>query len=339
MSEAATTDDDAMVARGVTPSDVPLIDFAPFLHGDPAARQAVAAQIARACETIGFFYLAGHGVPDDLRTAMFDRAADFFHLPLDEKRTVRATEDWNRGWVRPDLDAVLTADSRVFEQYRIQREFAPDDPDLASGSPFCQPNRWPAQVPDFDRASIAYFEAMAALAHDLLHAFALGLGLPEDRFDRYFRKPISQISLMYYPPLPSSAGNEVKNTSAHTDDGPVVILAQGAVAGLEVKTVDGRWLAAPPVPGAFTINVGNMMMWWSNGRYRSTLHRVRNTSDVERFSVPFFSNADEQVIVEPLAELVERDGEVRYAPVAVRALLSRFFKSAKFVPFEGTTAS
>jgi isopenicillin N synthase-like dioxygenase len=326
------TDDDAIQAVAIAVSEIPLIDFTPFREGDRAARHRVADQIARACETIGFFYLSGHGVPEALRSGMFDHADAFFHLPAEDKEQVRATDAWNRGWVCPERDTTLTANSRLFEQYRIQREFAQDDPDLQSGSPFCQPNRWPSQVAGFDSTSIAYFASMSALASDLLHAFALGLGLPEERFDRYFTKPISQISMMYYPPLPPAVGAEIKNTSAHTDDGAVVILAQGAVPGLEVKTVDGRWLAAPPVPGAFTINVGNLMMWWTNGRYRSTLHRVRNMSEVERYSVPFFFNADESVVIEPLAELVERDGEARYAPVHVGTLLSRFFKSSKYVP-------
>jgi isopenicillin N synthase-like dioxygenase len=332
MSDMAKTDDDAIEAVAITASDIPLIDFGPFREGDRAARRRVADQIARACETIGFFYLSGHGVPEPLRADMFDCARAFFLLSAEDKAQVRATDAWNRGWVRPDRDATLTANSRLFEQYRIQREFAPGDPDLQSGSAFCQPNRWPLQVPGFDHTSIAYFEAMTALARDLLHAFALGLGLPQDSFDRYFMKPVSQISLMYYPPLPASVGAEIKNTSAHTDDGAVVILAQGAVPGLEVKSVDGRWLAAPPIPGAFTINVGNLMMWWTNGRYRSTLHRVRNTSEVERYSVPFFFNADESVVVEPLAELVAKDGEARYTPVHVGTLLSRFFKSSTYVP-------
>jgi len=332
MSDMAITDDDAIQAVAIAASEIPLIDFTPFREGDPTARRRVADQIARACETIGFFYLSGHGVSETLRSDIFDRADAFFHLPAEDKERVRATEAWNRGWVCPDRDTTLNANSRLFEQYRIQRDLAPDDPDLHSGSVFRQPNRWPSQVPGFDRTSIAYFEAMSALARDLLHAFALGLGLPEERFDRYFTKPISQISMMYYPPLPPSVGAEIKNTSAHTDDGAVVILAQGAVPGLEVKSVDGRWLAAPPVPGAFTINVGNMMMWWTNGRYRSTLHRVRNTSEVERYSVPFFLNADETVVIEPLPELVARDGEARYAPVHVGTLLSRFFKSSKYVP-------
>ncbi|WP_157218599.1 isopenicillin N synthase family dioxygenase [Flavisphingomonas formosensis] len=331
-------DDDRQIAEAIAVSEVPLIDFAPFLNGGASERQAVAEQIARACETIGFFYLTGHGVPPELRGAVFDRSAEFFHLPMAEKEKVRVTDEWNRGWIYSGNPEKLDANSRVFEQYRIQREFDPDDPDLKTGNVFFQPNRWPPQVDGFDRDCMTYYDAMARLSAELLHAFALGLGLPEDRFDRYFQKSVSQISLMYYPPLPEGAGNEIKNLSAHADEGPVVILAQGEIGGLELKTVDGRWLAAPPVPGAYTVNIGNMMMWWSNGRYKSTLHRVRNTSAQERFSIPFFWNADQDVVVEPLPELVERDGQANFPPVHVAALLSRFYKSSVYIPFEDKDA-
>jgi len=332
-------DDDSIVAKAVAMSEIPIIDFAPFLSGDPAGKQAVASQVAQALENVGFFYLTGHGVPAELRAAIFDRSADFFHLPLEQRRRYKTTEDWNRGWIQSDPGETLTADSRVFEQYRIQREFAPDDPDLLTGSVFCQPNRWPAEVPGFDRDCSAYFDAMVELSRHLLHAFALGIGVAEDRFDPWFTKPIAQISLMYYPPLPDDVGNEVKNTIAHTDDGPITILAQGDIPGLEIKLPNGAWIAAPPIPGAYTINVGNMMMWWSNGRFRSTLHRVRNTSRVERFSVPFFSNADEDVVVAPLPELVERDGKARFAPMHVGELLSRFYKTFKYEPYKDNAAA
>lgn len=331
------TDDDYMVAKAIGLPEIPLIDFAPFLTGTPADRSAVAQQIAQACEMIGFFYLKGHGVPPALRSAMFERSGDFFHLPLEEKERSRATSDWNRGWIYSRDKANLSATSRVFEQYRIQREFAPNDADLERDDPLFQPNRWPQQIPSFRDDAVAYYDAMSTLGAQLLEAMAIGLGLPEDRFERYFRKPICQISLMYYPALPEGVGNEIKNLSAHTDEGPVVILAQGDIGGLEVKNLDGEWLAAPPVEGAFTVNIGNMMMWWSNGRYKSTLHRVRNTSGAERFSIPFFWNADPDVIVEPLPELVERDeGEVRYPPVKVGPLMARFYKSAVYIPQDGS---
>ncbi len=329
------TDDDLLVAAEIGLSEIPLIDFAPFLHGSVEDRSRVAREIVEACETIGFFYLTGHGVPDDLRRAIFDRSAEFFHLPHEEKEKLRATPEWNRGWVYSGDRTNLDKNSRVFEQYRIQREFDPEDEALQSGDPLFQPNRWPEQIEGFDQDSLAYYDRCAELGRQLLRAIAIGLDLPEDRFEQYFQKPICQISLMYYPALPDGAGNEIKNLSAHTDEGPVVILAQGDIGGLEVKNLDGQWLAAPPIPGAFTVNLGNMMMWWSNGRFKSTLHRVRNTSRQERFSVPFFWNADPEVIVEPLPELVERDGGVsHYEPVEVGPLMSRFYTSAVYIPFD-----
>lgn len=326
--------DDALIAEAIDLSQIPLIDFSPFLDGTAQERRQVADQIVRACELIGFFYLTGHGVPENLRTRVFERSAQFFHLPMDEKTKLKATQEWNRGYIFGGGREKLDANSRTFEQYRIQREFAADDPDLLRDDPMFQPNRWPDQIAGFDMDCIAYYDALSTLGGKLLNAFAIGLDLPEDRFDRYFRKPISQISMMYYPALPEGVGNEVKNLSAHTDEGPVVMLAQGEIGGLEVKTPDGRWIAAPPVAGAFTVNIGNMMMWWSNGRFKSTLHRVRNTSNRERFSIPFFWNADPDVTVEPLPELVARDGETRYKPVQVGPLLSRFYKSAVLTPFE-----
>jgi isopenicillin N synthase-like dioxygenase len=329
------TEDDLLEATAIGLSEIPLIDFSAFAQGTPEDRKRIADEITHACETIGFFYLTGHGVPEALRANIFDRSAQFFHLPMEEKRKSRVTPDWNRGWIYQADQSKLDAGSRVFEQYRIQREFDPNDPDLQSGDPLFQPNRWPEQLPGFDTDCLAYYAAMSDLAAQLLEAMAIGLGLPEDRFVRYFQKPICQISLMYYPALPEGVGNEIKNLSAHTDEGPVVILAQDETGGLQVKNLDGQWLAAPPVPGAFTVNIGNMMMWWSNGRFKSTLHRVRNTSSRERFSVPFFWNADPEVVVEPLPELVERDkGVVKYPPVHVGQLMSRFYTSKVHMPYD-----
>ncbi|WP_264605087.1 isopenicillin N synthase family dioxygenase [Sphingobium sp. B11D3D] len=332
--DAMIQDEDRLIAQAVELSQVPLIDFSPFLNGDANARREVARQIAEACATMGFFYLTGHGVPTEMRQAVFDRATDFFHLPMEDKEEVRVNDELNRGWIYAGDREKLNANSRVFEQYRIQREFDPDDPLLKTGNPFYQQNRWSSKVDNFDKDCMTYYDIMSHLAKELIHAFALGLDLPEDRFDRYFQNSTSQISLMYYPSLPEGAGNEIKNLSAHVDEGPLVILAQGEIGGLQLKTLDGRWISAPPVPGAFTVNIGNMMMWWSNGRYRSTLHRVRNTSRVERLSVPFFWNADHDVVVEPLEELVARDGEAKFPPVHVGALLGRFYKSSVYIPFD-----
>ena len=332
MSRADNLADDRTEAAEISLAEVPVIDFAPFLSGSPDQRQEVADRIARACHEIGFFYVTGHSVPEALRADIFAQAEAFYHRPAEQKGRWLATQDWYRGWIPSRPGDTLSRSSRLFEQYRMQADLPSDDPDVQAGSPLYQPNRWPEDMPGFAETCNRYYEAMVGLSRHLLRAFALGLGLPENRFEHQFDKPLSQLSLQYYPPLPAEADLEVSNTVSHTDEGPLTILAQGRVSGLEVKRRDGTWIAAPPVEGAYTINVGDMLMWWSNGRYLSNLHRVRNRGGVERFSVPFFMNPDFDTLIEPLPELLGPDETPRYEPVHVGRHLLRFYASFKPKP-------
>jgi isopenicillin N synthase-like dioxygenase len=324
MSRSSEGVEDRIVARTVDLAEIPLIDFTPFREGGLAGKQQVAAQIADACERIGFFYLKGHGVPEQVLGDTFAQSQAFFHRPVEERRRSAATLQWYRGWIpMPKQVGPLDRNSRLFEQYRIQADFA----DLPDPDPvFHRANRWPEDMPAFRAACQAHYDAMLALSRDLLRAFALGLGLPEDRFDAHFNLPICQLSLLYYTPIPADADVEVSNTVSHTDEGPLTILAQDQVGGLEVKRRDGSWISAPPIPGAYTINIGDMMMWWSNGRLISNYHRVRNKAGVERFSIPFFLNPDHDTVIAPLPELVAADGgSARFEPVHVGTHLKRFY--------------
>jgi len=332
MSRSERSDDDIAAAAAVSLAEIPVIDFAPFLAGDAAARQAVADEIAAACETIGFFYLTGHQVPLDLVESIFATAADFFARPMDERIGALATPEWYRGYIPMPEHQPLSRNTRMFEQYRLQHEWPADPQDMEHARIFDQMNRWPAGMDDFRAAGDAYLDAMLGLGRELLRAFALGLGLEEKCFDDWFRHPPSQLSINHYPILPQSADPEVSNMISHTDEGPFTILAQGEVGGLEVKRRDGTWIQAPPIAGAFTINVGDMMMWWSNGRFLSNYHRVRNRTDVERFSVPYFANPDRNVTVAPLPQLA---GDApRYAPVRVADHLARFYSQLSRNPHE-----
>lgn len=333
MSRSDRSDDDTAVAAAVDITEIPVVDFAPFLSG--AARQAVADEIAHACRTIGFFYLKGHGVAPQTIEAAFAASRAFFSLPPEDKAAALATREWYRGWVPAPENREFTRNTRLFDQYRLQLEWPPEDrPDDPHARIFGVPNRWPRGLPGFREAVERYLDAMHGLSAELLRAFALGLGLPEGRFDAYFRRPPSQLSLLYYPPLPPTALSEAANIVSHTDEGPLTILAQDPVGGLEVKRRDGVWIAGPPIDGAFTINVGDMLMWWSNGEFLSNYHRVRNRAGVERFSIPYFANPDRDVVVSPLPEIVERTGPARYEPVMVSEHLARFYEKLDANPHD-----
>lgn len=332
MSRSERSEDDIAAAAVISLSEIPLIDFAPFLSGDAAARRAVADEIAHACEEIGFFYLTGHGVAQDVIDGVFAAAADFFARPDEERARANATPEWYRGYLPMPERQPLSRNTRMFEQYRLQHEWPADEGDMEHARIFDQVNRWPENMPQFQQASEAYLDAMLHLGRELLRAFALGLGLEESRFDSSFTQPPSQLSYNYYPVLPQDADTEVSNMISHTDEGPFTILAQSEIGGLEVKCLDGSWIQAPPIPGAFTINVGDMMMWWSNGRFISNYHRVRNRTDVERFSIPYFANPNRTVVVEPQPELIEDNA--RYEPVRVADHLARFYKQLSKNPHE-----
>jgi isopenicillin N synthase-like dioxygenase len=333
MARSESSQEDSVVAAEIDITEIPVVDFAPFLSG--AARQKVADEIAWACRTIGFFCLTGHGVSEHVVEAACAASRAFYALPESRKAEALASREWYRGWVPAPENRQLTRNTRMFDQYRLQLEWpAEDRPNDPHARIFGVPNRWPAGMPDFRQSVEAYLDAMNALSAELLRAFALGLGLPEDRLDDYFHKPPSQLSLLYYPSLPETALDEAANIVSHTDEGPFTILAQDATGGLEVKRRDGVWIAAKPIPGSFTINVGDMLMWWSNGEFLSNYHRVKNKSGLERFSIPFFANPDRDVVVAPLPEVVARTGEPRYDPVMVSEHLARFYEKLDANPHD-----
>ena len=303
--------DYAVRAAEVTLDEIPMVDFEGFLRGGEDGRRRTAEAIARACEEIGFFYLKNHGVPGDAVSALRRESAAFFSQPLQVRQRSAATLDWHRGWM--DLSQVgLSERSREIESYQIKADH-PWPPGASLRERYLYaPSRWPDDMPGFRIAAERYFDHVTALAAQLRQAFALGLGLAADRFDGLYDKPMYQLTLLHYGVVPPDDAEAV-NSTPHTDEGPFTILWQDEVGGLEVKRRDGVWIAAPPVDGTFVINVGDMMMWLSNDL--SNLHKVRNTSGRERFSIPFFANPDAAATIAPLPELAARDGAARYPAV------------------------
>ena len=50
---------------------------------------------------------------------------------------------------------------------------------------------------------------------------------------------------------------------------------QDKLGGLEIQKTDGTWISARPIPGTIVVNIGDLLRFWSGGRYRATPHRVR----------------------------------------------------------------
>ncbi|HLI12660.1 MAG TPA: 2-oxoglutarate and iron-dependent oxygenase domain-containing protein [Alphaproteobacteria bacterium] len=301
-----------------TVREIPVIRFAPFLAGAPEEKRRVAREIRAACEGTGFFYLAEHGVPQAEIDAVFAAARRFFALPLDERMKVRLTIDRNRGY--QPLGSRMYGDKAdapdLNESFKYQHELPPDDPDILAGDRIHAPNKWPDGLPGWRETLLGYYARMEALTQALLRAFALALDLDEGYFLAFYRKPLTQINLLHYPPHPPVTSGRQFGLRPHSDTTAFTILAPGEVAGLQIEH-RGGWIEAPPIPGTFVINIGDMMARWTNDRFASTPHRVINRSGRERYSVPFFAIPDFDAVVACLPSCQGPGNPPKYPPLHV----------------------
>ncbi len=264
------------------------------LHGmrseNPAARARVAQSFRAACLDKGFLYITDHGIPEQLRQAVFAEARRFFALPPERKAEVHyANSPSKRGW-EPLRGQVLQAGAPpdLKEGFYLGNEAPAVDAHLVQGLFTHAPNQWPSNLPGFRETLEAYTAEMEALCALTMRALALSLHLPEDHFDVFCRGAISNLKLLHYPPQPANPLPDEKGCGAHTDYGAITYLLQDDVGGLQVWDEATGWFDAPPVPGAYVLNLGDLIARWTNDRFRSTLHRVINRSGQERFSIPFF---------------------------------------------------
>jgi isopenicillin N synthase-like dioxygenase len=302
--------------KGRAFDSIPIVDIAPMFGTDEVAKARSAAEIAKAASEVGFLYVTGHGVPEGMIERLKARAAEFFALPLEIKqRYYIGKSRAHRGYVPTAEEAFYNGDVPKIdkkEAFDLSIELAEDDPDHLKGYRLLGPNQWPAEVADFRKDVYAYYEAAMSLGHMLFRAFALSLDLDETYFERYLTKPPSQLRLVHYPekPVDAAAAASDWGISAHTDYECFTIL-HATTPGLEVLNAEGRWIDAPPVPGAFVINIGDMLEALTNGRFIATPHRVRNVNE-ERYSFPLFCALDYDTIIEPLPRFVGAGEAPRY---------------------------
>jgi isopenicillin N synthase-like dioxygenase len=287
---------------------LPVIDVSPLAAGsDSMAQQAVADEIRAACRTYGFFYVSGHGVPAELVRRLDTQSREFFALPEKEKLEI-AMSRGGRAWrgFFPVGDELTSGRPDLKEGVYFGTELGSDDPRVAAGLPLHGPNLFPVQVPGLRATVLSYLDALTDVAQAVLRGVARSLDLDPDYFAAgYTAQPTVLFRIFHYPPQPPT--DDGWGVGEHTDYGLLTLLAQDDNGGLQVRTPEG-WIDAPPVPGTFVANIGDMLDRLTGGYYRSNPHRVRNVSGRERLSFPFFFDPDFTAHVPPLPGRARVDG-------------------------------
>jgi isopenicillin N synthase-like dioxygenase len=287
---------------------LPLVDISPLYSDDPLERQRGAEQLGKAAREVGFFYVTGHQVPADAIERLVARTQAYFAQPLADKMRHYIGQSSNHSGYVPEGEEQF--DPNIVdrkEAFDLSFDYLAEE----GRRPMLGPNQWP-DMPGFKDDIKAYYDATLELSKRLFRGFALALGLEEDRLLRHVSTPPSQLRLIHYPYDETPRVNS-QGIGSHTDYECFTILLPTA-PGLEVINGAGQWIGVPLVPGAFVINIGDMLEVLSNGAFVATRHRVRKVPE-ERYSFPLFCACDYDTLIEPLLPRPAEAGPSPYTPV------------------------
>ena len=296
--------------------DVPVIDLGELQ--DASACAAIARALDSAFRTVGFCYFVNTGIDPTLIEGVFTASRRFHAMPDPAKQAI-AMNAFHRGYMAPRTSLIQTSSvARVTqpnnsESFMLMHEVPPQDPRF--GTPLNGPNQWPANLPGFREQVLTYDTALRRFCLRLLRPIALALGLPPNALAPCFPQPTTFLRLLHYPPQPPDAPEDAFGSAPHTDYGFITILAQDNAGGLQVRPRDGDWIAAPPIPGSFVVNVADMLARWTNDRWQSTPHRVKNLSGGDRYSCPYFFDMDLDCTVTCLPTCHDAANPPRHPPV------------------------
>ena len=306
------------VARCIAVEEIPIVDVGAYLSGDLEAREQLAVDLRAIQESLGFYVIVNHGVPQDLIDRSFEQVAELFALPLETKMNYRV--DYHHIGYIPDKASVLrwstVAENQkkdLNEAWAFMRERTPDDPKVIANVRHRGLNNWPEELPNFRATLLDYQETMAVLAQKMLPVYARALELPADYFDEKFSLPEYYNRCAWYSPAETEEGQFA--LAPHADHSSITYLPLMDVPGLEVMAPSGKWIEIAPLRGGVVVNTGEFLNRWTNGRFIATPHRVVPPKK-DRYALTFFFNCNDETVADPMPTCIEPGAEPKYEPMS-----------------------
>jgi isopenicillin N synthase-like dioxygenase len=318
--------------------EIPTLDIAPYLSGQPGACGIVAARLREISKTVGFFYLKGHDFSQDLIDRTFEESRRFHALPIDVKRAIPYFDNgsfksgyqpcFRDQYERKNINIISDAKPNLVAKFAINREGGSGGLSMSEDHRQACVNRWPENLPGFKETLLAYHANIEKLGRQFLPLWAASLDLPLDYFEKFFATPHVTMNLLHYPPQ-KEVGNRQYGIAPHTDNALMTFLAQKDVPGLAVRMPSGHWRKVDIVPGTLLVNTGNLIVRWTNNEYLSTKHRVINTHDVDRYSIPVFFGPSGDALIEVLPTCRGPDRPPLYPPITYLKLREWYYGPRK----------
>ncbi|CAL1359384.1 unnamed protein product [Linum trigynum] len=303
---------------------IPVVDLGRPPH-------AVASAVRKASDEWGVFQVTNHGIPATLLREAEFQARRLFALPAEEKLAVVRSPDGIDGYG-------LARISRFFAKQMWYEGFT------IMGSPVRHARQlWPNDYANFCNVMEEYQAQMKALSEKLLGLMFKSLGLAQDDIKWLHSKtnhhpPQAVLQLNSYPACPDPA--HAMGLAPHTDSSLITLLHQSSNAtGLQISGDGGNlWIPVNPIPGALTVNVGDLMHIATNGRFKTALHRAVVNMTRHRVSMAYFYGTPQEVKISPPMKLVDVDHPLLYQPVTWKEYLDAkgkyFNRALEFIKCE-----
>jgi isopenicillin N synthase-like dioxygenase len=306
-----------------SPSTFGTVNVGEFFLGDADTKARIAREVDEICIRTGFLAVTGHGVSPELIEELWSTAREFFARDAAAKQAYRASRV-GTGFQYTLMGAEALARSKGVEtppDLKESVDMTPDRRDKEASDAGLDPAT-AAVATKLETLMQEYYRQVAALSDRIMAIFATALKLPEDYFLPMFQSPMTGLRVIHYPATTVAAQKGQLRAGEHTDYGCLtVLLPQPNSGGLEILTREGRWEEVPPIPGAFVINIGDMLSMWTNNHWISTNHRVagfdaNGMATKSRLSIPLFYNPNGKVQVQCLPTCLPPGEAPLYPPVS-----------------------
>lgn len=300
-------------------SAIPIIDLSPIWSDEQHGIHKVAEELRDVYMNVGFSYIVGHQVPEKVIQNAFAVAELFHSLPIEQKMAIKQNNCF-RGYVPMSASQLRVSTEGVAKKPNLLDAFVmafdlpSEHPDYHEGRYLAGPNQWPEQFPELKEILGVYRDHLLSLAQKLVEVFSIAMGAESTELNAYFNNPTYFLRLQHYPGQPDIFPEDQFGIAPHTDYGFFTLLAQHEVTGLEVRYKD-EWVKVPIIPGSFVLNSGDMLRRISNNKFKSTPHRVVNSSEKKRYSIPFFYDPDMHANISVLKNCVDSDEKIFYSSI------------------------
>ncbi|MEX2234101.1 MAG: 2-oxoglutarate and iron-dependent oxygenase domain-containing protein [Cyclobacteriaceae bacterium] len=307
--------------------EIPSLDLENFYGADPTKKDQFVADLGRAFHNIGFIAIRNHFLHDNLQRDLYTAIRKFFALPDAVKARYENTAlAGQRGYIGKGKEHAKgrnTGDLKEF--FHIGQEL-PESQLAREGYPA---NIWPEEVPELRNAAAKAYHSLEKTGTFLLRAIALYLDLPENYFDDKISRGNSILRPIHYYPIenPESVPGDAVRAAEHGDINLITLLMGASADGLQVLRHDGKWIPITALPSQLVINVGDMLERLTNGKLKSTVHRVvnppRELMNTPRYSIPFFMHPRSEMSLAALPGCVSSANPRRWEDVSAGEFLDQ----------------